>query len=507
MTALTLLALFSCTDAQVAKVGADSDAQTDSAPPGETDTPRSLSVDGVFEHLDALAAIAEKHDGTRAAGTDGYAASVAYVVERLEAAGYTVTIDPFTFPLFYEEAEPSLSAGDASFRYEDDFATMTYSAPGEVTAAATAIDVVIPPGEANSSTSGCQADDFASFPKGNIALIQRGGCTFGEKAQNAQDAGAVGVIVFNEGQSGRQGVVEGTLGDAFDLTLPVLGASFSVGQQLIAATAPVTMAVRSVREQVETQNVLAEAAGSGEGVLVVGGHLDSVWAGAGLNDNASGSAAVLELAEEIARVGPELVHPVRFAFWGAEELGLLGSTHYVSSLDDDERDEILANLNFDMIASPNFVRFVYDGDGSSAGGAGPAGSAELEELLSAWFSERDLDMEETPFDGRSDYGPFIAVDIPAGGLFSGAEQQKSNLEAEMYGGTPGEPYDACYHRDCDDRSNVNDEAMVEMSSAIFDVTLQVAQTEDALQRMAARQRGDLHKVLRTYPRRGKHFQR
>lgn len=484
----------------------DSDDATEAV---DSSPPSPLNTDGVAAHLDAFAQIADKNDGTRAAGTAGYDASVAYVSERLETAGYTVTLQPFTLTQFTEDAEPTLSAGKATYEPGEDISTMTYSGSGEVTAPVVAVDVQLPPGEPNTSTSGCTPDDFSEFPSGSIALIQRGSCTFSDKARNAQDAGAVGVIIFNEGQQGRRDVVEGTLSADAKLTVPVLGARFSVGEALAETKELVTMSATTSKTEIVTHNVLAEHwAGDPEQTIVVGAHLDSVQAGAGINDNASGSAAILELAEEIARLEMPLTNRLRFAFWGAEELGLLGSAYYVSNLSEDERDDILANLNFDMIASPNYVRFIYDGDGSDTPEPGPAGSDIIEQRFEEWFEGQDLDSEATAFSGRSDYGPFIAVGIPAGGLFTGAEVTKSNLEAKMYGGTAGEPYDPCYHKDCDSRENISESALEEMSGAIFGVTLQLAQAEDPIgTARRSRPRLDLDEQLLSYPRRGKHFQR
>ncbi len=150
---------------------------------------------------------------------------------------------------------------------------------------------------------------------------------------------------------------------------------------------------------------------------------------------------------------------MRFAFWGAEESGLLGSEHYVASLSADELAKIGLNLNFDMLASPNFARFVYDGDGSitpdDPDDGGPAGSAEIEQVFLRYFGSQRLATEPTAFDGRSDYGPFIAAGIPAGGLFSGAEGIKSPAQVALYGGVAGEAYDRCYHQACDTLSNIN----------------------------------------------------
>ena len=163
--------------------------------------------------------------------------------------------------------------------------------------------------------------------------------------------------------------------------------------------------------------------------VIVGAHLDSVTEGPGINDNGSGSATILTIAEEMERLRIRPRNSVRFAFWGAEEGGLFGSNFYVADLTQREYDRISLNLNFDMVGSENFVRFVYDGDGSAFGTAGPAGSDVIERVFNRHFRENGLATDPTAFDGRSDYFAFINVGIPAGGLFSGAEGMKTRRQA------------------------------------------------------------------------------
>jgi Zn-dependent M28 family amino/carboxypeptidase len=215
----------------------------------------------------------------------------------------------------------------------------------------------------------------------------------------------------------------------------------------------VRVATFTAIESVATENILADSPfGSADEVVLVGAHLDSVPEGPGINDNGSGSAAILEIALELTKTDfeGELQNKVRFAFWGAEELGLLGSQYYVDNLSEEELAKIKLNLNFDMVGSPNYVRFVYDGDNSLGTGVeGPAGSAEIEEVFVNYFESRGLASEPTEFSGRSDYGPFLEAGIPAGGLFSGAEGIKTEEQAEIYGGLADVPYDPCYHLPCD----------------------------------------------------------
>ncbi len=383
-----------------------------------------------------------------------------------------------------------------------------------------------------------------------------------EKLDNAAAAGAAGVILFNEGQAGRteralprcqpvlsdpgRGLAASTVGeDFYD--------AFQAGDNPTARLSVEASTITRVQH-----NVIADSPwGEGKSVLV-GGHLDSVPAGPGINDNGSGVSAILETAEELSelhasveaataaaqakvddakakldeakakfdqaqakvkqakkkvrkakrklknadsqqaerkakrklkqakakrerakdnkraaendrnkaekdltaaeaelaaagqRFAPK--QKLRVAFWGAEEAGLIGSSQYVSQQTQAELDQILLNLNFDMLGSPNFNRFVYDGNTDATpppeGGA-PPGSDQIEQVFLDYFASQGLATEPTAFDGRSDYGPFITQGIPAGGLFSGAEQPKQPEEVAIYGGIAGEQYDPCYHEDCD----------------------------------------------------------
>ena len=213
-------------------------------------------------------------------------------------------------------------------------------------------------------------------------------------------------------------------------------------------------------------NLLADwPGGDTNDVLMVGGHLDGVTAGPGINDNGSGSAAILETALTVARTGHRPDRHLRFAWWGAEELGLIGSTYYVNNLSSAERSRIGGYLNFDMIGSPNAGYFAYDGDGSSGSG-GPAGSAEIERVLRGHFENIGVPVQDTAFDGRSDYGPFIRVGIPAGGLFTGAEGRKTTQQAQLWGGQAGVAFDRCYHASCDTTANINDTALDRNADAI-----------------------------------------
>lgn len=434
---------------------------------------KAVTVNGQLKTMRQLQVIANRNEGTRASGLPGYDQSADYVVRELRKAGYKVKQQTFTFA-FSRDLEPATLAQVTPTPQDFETAAFDYSGSGDVTGPVTPINLTIPPGEPGTALSGCDAADFpAAGPDPAVALLQRGTCNFGVKAANAQAAGYDAAIIFNEGQDGRQELLTGTLGDPVDI--PVVGASFADGAAL-AATPGATVRVTAKTEvdlNRETTNVIADLprkTKNPDQVVVVGAHLDSVAAGPGINDNGSGTAAILEIAKQYKKTGmaKKAVRPVRFAFWGAEEKGLLGSYHYVGSLTDSQRAKIYANLNFDMLGSPNFARFVYDGDGSADGNAGPAGSAEIEQVFLKYFAKKKLATAPTAFDGRSDYGPFIEVGIPAGGLFSGAEGVKTPEEVALFGGTAGVAYDKCYHQACDNISNISTKAIDQLGDAAAD---------------------------------------
>ena len=171
---------------------------------------------------------------------------------------------------------------------------------------------------------------------------------------------------------------------------------------------------------------------------------------------------------------------IRFAWWGAEEAVLIGSNFYVASLSEEELAGIALYLNFDMVGSPNFVRFVYDGDGSTFGLAGPTGSAAIEALFENFYASRGLAFEPTEIDFRSDYAAFFDVGIPFGGLFTGAEGIKTPAQAVIYGGTAGQQYDPCYHLACDTSDNVSLEVLDLNADAIAHAVLQYAMNTQAV---------------------------
>ncbi|MEW2221597.1 M28 family metallopeptidase [Streptomyces sp. NPDC006990] len=420
---------------------------------------RRTSGHGARKHLAALSAIAHFSDGNRGAGSAGHDRSARYAGTLLKAAGYKVTYQKFEFTFRETLAEKLSVLGPNQRDVPITLMTYTKSTPeGGVEA-----PVAVVPVDAD-GTTGCEAGDYAQGAfDGRIALIKRGGCTFAQKQATAADAGAVGAVVYNN----EEGALNGTLGSPDAARIPTGGITLADGEALAGQAADgdvtVNLEVREHQEQRTTQNVVAETRGGDpDNTVMLGAHLDSVPEGPGINDNGSGSAGVLETALQLARADHKGKHAnkVRFALWSAEELGLLGAEHYVSELSAAERGKISLYLNFDMIASPNYGMFAYDGDDSDGTGAGPGpeGSAVLEKDLVDFLATRGTETRGTDFTGRSDYGPFIEAGIPSGGTFTGAEGIKTAEEQKLWGGTAGEAYDGCYHQACDTLGNVDPRA-------------------------------------------------
>ena len=418
-----------------------------------------IRLDQVREHQAALQAIADANGGTREAGTPGYTASVDYVVDTLKAAGWSVELDEFPFTFTPPSTLRQLTPVTATY----ETGAYTGSGSGVVQGSVIPVDLNLAPPR-DPVTSGCEASDFAGLDfsgPSDIALIQRGTCSFGIKAQNAENAGAEAVIIFNQGNTPlREGLIVGTLlPDGAAVTIPVVGASFADGAALAqpGSTALVEVPPAESRPQV---NVIAERTGTNDdNVVMAGAHLDSVRAGPGINDNGSGSAVLLEVAQQLAHV--TLQNTVRLAWWGAEEAGLIGSTAYVNGLNQAEKDRIALYMNFDMVGSPNYIFMTQDADESSfeAPVAVPPGSVAIEDLFESFYTKQNEPYDDAAFDGRSDYQAFIANGIPAGGLFTGAEVPKTPAQVEIWGGTAGAQFDPCYHLACDTFANNNDHAL------------------------------------------------
>ena len=431
---------------------------------------RKADGPGANRHLIAFQRIADRNGGNRASATPGYDASVDYVAGLLRGAGYRVTTPEYT----YDErirADGTLEVGAQTFT----LGLLQESVEGPVGGVTAPLTVL-----REDADTGCQASDFTGTDvAGHIVVIRRGGCNFLLKARNAAQAGAVEVVISNSATGAD--MLNATLGEP--APVPVGYVDFASGNTLAGLSGQTATADPSMEIRTSTsRNVVAQTRkGRTDNVVMAGAHLDSVEVGPGINDNGTGSAGLLEVALELGGRA-DVENAVRFAWWGTEELGLIGSQAYVDSLSFQQQLDIALYLNFDMIGSPNAAYFVYDGDNSDAvgAGAGPYGSAQIEDTFTDFFADRlGVPTRGTDFSGRSDYGGFIAVGIPSGGLFTGAEGIKTAAEAALWGGTAGVAYDPCYHSACDNLGNVDRRAFDRNIDAIaWSVGTYATSTED-----------------------------
>jgi Zn-dependent M28 family amino/carboxypeptidase len=432
----------------------------------------------LFRHVQAFQEIADTYGGNRAAGTPGYDRSAEYVANQLRNAGYNVRLEEFTFPFFDERSPPLFVAGPTHpspyTPPSDALRTLRNSGSGEVTARLESIDLNLNEDRLLPSTSGCEREDFADFTPGHVALIRRGTCPFQVKVEYAQEAGAVGVIIMNQGTEGQTEAFAGSLAAA--AKIPALGVPTEVGLRLAAAAQEANGTTVHLKIEAETgtrvtHNVIAERGTMSGSFVVVGAHLDSVPEGPGMNDNASGSATVLEAALRLAGE-PATGGPIRFAFWGAEERGLLGSRHHLSALPEEERRRIALYINLDMVGSPNFGRFIqYTSENSSGLVARTVAS------LNHSFAQHSLPVEERTGRSRgfgSDDASFANKGIPTISLFTGAGGVKSEAQAQQFGGTAGQPFDLCYHKACDTVANISEQGLKQMTDALTNALNELA---------------------------------
>lgn len=444
--------------------------------------PLSDLVDGdaVMIHLEELDRIASENGGHRSWASPGYAASVDYVTGVLEDAGYTVVEDTHIYGNDYLVSVDFAQTAPTSETYfyagpfadpANNFGLFEGTGNGAVTAAVTSVDLILPPPSTdNTSTSGCDTADFTNFPSGNIALIQRGGCNFSIKAGNAVAAGASAIVIFNEGQSGRTDIVSGFIQNG--TSIPAIAIGFALGDALATAelTGNLELSIDVESEsRVGLTNVITETDGPEDSVILIGAHLDSVRNGPGINDNASGSALVLELAVQLAELDPLLAHKVRFAWWDAEELGLVGAELYWEAIGNQGRSQTRVYFNYDMVGSPNGTRMVYDGDDPLAfGDPDPdALAGDIEQATMDWFESEGLAAEQmaVPLGAGFDSMVFSADEVPSPGLFSGAFETKTTEQAAAFGGEADSPMDSCYHEACDTIDNIDPVLLDEMGRA------------------------------------------
>jgi hypothetical protein len=467
------------------------------AGPGSTEPPASpfagagaadalrdaIDIDDILADLTRLQEITDEHGGARPAGSDAEAAVAAFVADELRSAGFEVELQPVELPYFRQDAPSALHvlAAGAPPAFEDlrDFKAMLFSASGDVTGQVYRLgfDPLARPGAR--SGLGCAAADWAGVPAGVIVLVQPAGCRRHDVVVLAQQAGALAIVTaYPEWE--RDDVLRPTLVEPADITIPALGTTHAVGLALAQAAADGVAVRLSVDTAIETRgsvNVIAQMPGGDPAhVVMLGGHLDSVLDGPGINDNGSGTMTILEIARELATGNKGTPWTVRVAFWTGEEIGLWGSGAYVRGLDAAASGAIEAYLNFDMLGSPNGVRLVYDGAGTSRAAEG----ATVAALFAQAFERSGVIWQAAPLGGASDHSPFDQAGLVTGGLFSGANEHKTAAQAGLFGGAADAPGDACYHLACDTVDNVDPGLLEEMARAAAWVVGALASGEVAL---------------------------
>jgi len=487
----------SSANAATATATATADANPTACAHRVNNTPRKLvdcvTKDDLWAHMVKFQQIADANPGadghpSRNSGEPGYKASADYVADVMRAAGYNVTLQEYKFHYFSFVGTPVMREESAT--PPRSFGLGTEFNPGPVAGSATAKllqpagGIVVPATPTPSSASGCQASDFAGFVAGNIALIQRGTCTFAQKVANAQAAGASAAVIFNEGNPGRTSLFSGSL--AGTEHIPVLFTSYAVGTQLLAqyvsGSAPVlTVDVQAIDDPNRSDwNVIADSRGGDpNNILVVDAHLDAIY-GAGMLDNASGSAAILDIAQQLKNTNTR--NKLRFIWFGGEEVGLLGSDYYVRTLPAADLAKIKFDLDADVLATPNYVAGVLDPkDGVNLFSRNP-GTTMPPSILAPSAIARDYGINYLNSIGKNhilfsadgtDAIKFQQAGIPASGVLTGQDCCKLASDVALFGGYEGNfegtvPGDdgGCVDnpfRWCDNLSNNDPEVLTWMS--------------------------------------------
>ncbi|GJJ78413.1 hypothetical protein EMPS_10772 [Entomortierella parvispora] len=444
-----------------------------------------LTTPAIFGHLEELYSIALKHNNSRSV-TNGYMASADYVQTQLKtvAADYCdISTQTFKVPVWSEVEAPELTSSGIGhegvqimYQNKVDFQNFRYGG-----ASATLKKQLI----RSVDNNGCSPKDHKKV-EGKIAVIQEGGpCELWDAAYLAQKAGATGVLFYNN--PSRKALLYSRIrisawkeGDPL-IEIPVLSITNSLGSTLIQNQDDVVLNLKTVNSMTveSTINVLCTTkAGSADNTIVLGAHLDSVPEGPGMVDNGSGSSSLLEIALVMARANYRLENKIVFGWWGAEEIGLLGSRHYVRELikDDKKKAQIAMNMNFDMLASPNYVPYVHDGKTAPEALVGP--STKIDNLLIEYFDFEHEGYEYTDMTGGSDFLPFLLEGIPSGGLLTGAGSKKTMRQRTLFGGFANAPLDPCYHQSCDTLENVSKRALGLMAQAALYATTKLGKSDN-----------------------------
>jgi peptidase M28-like protein/PA domain-containing protein len=406
-------------------------------------------------HMDALQAIADANPGpdghpSRNSGEPGYKASADYVAQVMTDAGYDVQLQKYKFDYYAYTGIPTMVVDGTTLALGEDWGPGQSLGSLDGTETLTTVNNnVLPPTTTPSSAAGCAPSDFGPEVAGHPVLIQRGTCFFSDKVANAQAAGATGVIIFNEGNTepDRTGLLVGSLSTV--PTIPVVFVTFAIGNGMAAEIAAGTPPSPSIdikaifQPNADDWNVIADSkAGDKNHTVVVDAHLDAIY-GAGMLDNASGSVAILEIAQMLQHV--KTTNHLRFIWFGGEELGLLGSEFYVNTLTSTQRSHISYDLDADVFGTPNYLIGILD----------PAAPDLFQKIVPETFvnkvykpSQVARDQAIRFFDNAgynhelispngTDAIWFNRIGVPASGLLTGQDCCKTQEEVDLFGGQTG----------------------------------------------------------------------
>lgn len=444
---------------------------------------RKMSINDINRHLIAFQRFADRNGGLRTAYSGGYQASLDYVAGKLRGAGFNVSTHEFTYIRAVVDASSISTGSERMVPYE--FLHSLNTPVGGLTG-----PLLVVPVDAN---TGCQPEDYAGLSvAGTIALIRRGGCPFVQKQVVAANLGAIAAIMYNN----VEGPGVGSLVSPANARIPTAGITKIEGARLVEHNGSVaTIEVRQHDEQGTSHNLITQTrTGRQNNVVVAGAQLDAENTGAGINDNGSGAAALLEIALKLGPT-PKVNNGMRFIFWGSE-IETQGSKAYLRSLTFEQQLDIALYLNMSMIGSTNGGYFVYDGDNSDGIGGGPFGSSQIERALVEYLNGQGFPTEGTDVERDSDHLSFLSVGIPGGALYTGGFKYKTDAQVAKWGGTAGVGFDPCHQLSCDDLGHVDRTRVLHNARAMASVAVTYAiSTEDVNGVPARAQRASIRKAL------------
>ena len=523
-----------------------------------------ITTDNLIANLIPFQAIADANGGNRDSGSPGYNASVNYVAGVMRSYGYHVTIQNVTVPsgLVPHEFSPTVINSSGIPFQPGSYATIpiyssdgtntlinvkanfqgTLQPVGQFLLPAPSITLPLIPtiqignqtasyteaylSDVSSPTSGCTPADFSNFKKGNIALMEGGSCSLTQKIQNAATAGASAALIFNDGANVPKADISTYTGGSVlpfkmgttDVSVTSANASNpSIPAIFLTYRKGVSLYHESLKHQIKisgsvdigpnpqqtSYNVIADLPGGDpNNILVVDAHLDSIY-GAGIDDNATGSAAILDIAEMMSHTHP--LNHIRFIWFGAEESGLIGSAYYLQSLSSSDLANIKYDIDVDTIGTQNNMYMIESPQTAlvatlpelggfpvfAAFGWNPTAAAEStfgSNLFISYFTQHHIpyvtdgnfsdNLNSNGVIAFSDGGSFLISGIPSNGIYAGEFYGKTPYEVSLFGGTTG-AYESCgdiIDKHCDNLTNVSPSVFTTISQAYAYVISQMSNT-------------------------------